>query len=230
MRAVQASPDRRFAHSDADDLLCLLPPLRLFIEAVKERPQKKGSTPANEQIEAAEDQRKDAVTVPDATEQAEEDGKWGKETITQKYLWPRMSKFFRDEDVILAETGTSAFGAPPPSPFFPPVVPLKLTSSTRSRPLAGVLDIPYPKTAIALAQVLWGAIGWSVGAMFGAATAARERKVEGRTILLGARFRAQHPAAERQLTDSHPLRLALQSATARSSSRSRRSARSSARA
>jgi hypothetical protein len=52
----------------------------------------------------------------------------------------------------------------------------------------GILDIPYPKTAISLARVLWGAIGWSVGAMFGAAVAARERQDEGRTILFGAPF------------------------------------------
>lgn len=38
---------------------------------------------------------------------------------------------------------------------------------------------------MSLAQVLWGAIGWSVGAAFGAAVAARERKEEGRTILFG---------------------------------------------
>ena len=36
---------------------------------------------------------------------------------------------------------------------------------------------------MSLAQTLWGSIGWSVGAMFGAAMAARERKDEGRTIL-----------------------------------------------
>ena len=82
-----------------------------MIEQLKERPQKRGSTPANEQVEAAEDQRKEAVNVPEPGEQAAEDEKWGKDTITQKYLWPRVSKFFRDQDVIVAETGTSAFGA-----------------------------------------------------------------------------------------------------------------------
>lgn len=60
---------------------------------------------------------------------------------------------------------------PPPHPFF-----------------SGVLDIPYPAKAISLAQVLWGAIGWSVGAALGAAVAARERGEEGRTILFGQFF------------------------------------------
>lgn len=85
----------------------------LLIRELKERPQKKGTTPARQNLEKAEEQRADAVTVPDDKEQAEEDAKWGKEAITQKYLWPTMSSFFRDNDVIVAETGTSAFGTPP---------------------------------------------------------------------------------------------------------------------
>lgn len=85
----------------------------LLIRELKERPQKKGTTPARQNLEKAEEQRVDAVTVPDDKEQAEEDAKWGKEAITQKYLWPTMSSFFRDNDVIVAETGTSAFGTSP---------------------------------------------------------------------------------------------------------------------
>lgn len=93
------------------DVLDTLVWSRLLTEQLKERPQKRGSTPANANVEAAEDQRKEAVSVPEPDEQAAEDEKWGKETITQKYLWPRVAAFFRDQDVIVAETGTSAFGA-----------------------------------------------------------------------------------------------------------------------
>lgn len=32
------------------------------------------------------------------------------ETITHAYLWPRVSSFFREGDVIVGETGTSRFG------------------------------------------------------------------------------------------------------------------------
>ncbi|KAF8334667.1 pyruvate Decarboyxlase [Cantharellus anzutake] len=74
--------------------------------------------------------------------------------ITHEYLWKRVSKFFKEGDVIVAETGTSSFG---------------------------ILDSRLPKGATLISQVLWGSIGWSVGACLGAALAAREQKR--RTIL-----------------------------------------------
>jgi pyruvate decarboxylase len=122
-------------------------------------PKKKGTATANKAEDDAEQQRKEATVVPTAEdeEDAEDEKKFGKGTITQRYIWPRMSKFFKEYDVILAETGTSAFG---------------------------ILDIPFPKNAISLAQVLWGSIGWSVGATLGAALAARESaQPDRRTIL-----------------------------------------------
>jgi pyruvate decarboxylase len=75
--------------------------------------------------------------------------------ISHEHFWPRMSKFFRQKDVIVAETGTSAFG---------------------------VLNVPFPRDSIFLAQILWGSIGWTTGSTLGAALAARERGL-GRTIL-----------------------------------------------
>jgi pyruvate decarboxylase len=57
--------------------------------------------------------------------------------------------------VIVAETGTSAFG---------------------------ILDVPLPDKAVFLAQILWGSIGWTVGSTLGAAIAARDLGL-GRTIL-----------------------------------------------
>ncbi|CAK5270255.1 unnamed protein product [Mycena citricolor] len=77
------------------------------------------------------------------------------DVISQAWFWPRMSKFFRPKDIIVAETGTSSFG---------------------------VLDIPLPQDSIFVSQILWGSIGWTVGSTLGAAFAARDLKL-GRTIL-----------------------------------------------
>ena len=77
------------------------------------------------------------------------------ETISQSWLWPRMGKFFRSGDVIVAETGTSSFG---------------------------VLDIPFPEGAVFVSQILWGSIGWTVGSTLGCALAARDLGLP-RTIL-----------------------------------------------
>ncbi|KAF8823409.1 hypothetical protein HHX47_DHR10000031 [Lentinula edodes] len=74
--------------------------------------------------------------------------------ISQAWLWARVTQFLRPQDVVIAETGTSAFG---------------------------VLDIPFPPNAVFISQILWGSIGW-VGSTLGAAMAARERNL-GRTIL-----------------------------------------------
>jgi len=58
-----------------------------------------------------------------------------------------MGDFFRPKDVIVTETGTSNFG---------------------------ILESRFPPDVIAISQVLWGSIGYSVGAVLGAALAARE--------------------------------------------------------
>jgi len=75
--------------------------------------------------------------------------------ISQAYLWPRVGQFFKPKDIIIAETGTSSFG---------------------------IIDVPLPKEAVLITQVLWGSIGFTVGATLGAACAARDLKL-GRTIL-----------------------------------------------
>lgn len=75
--------------------------------------------------------------------------------ISQAYLWPRVGKFFKPKDIILAETGTSGFG---------------------------IIDVPLPQDTILITQVLWGSIGYSVGATLGAACGARDLQL-GRTIL-----------------------------------------------
>lgn len=64
--------------------------------------------------------------------------------ISQSWLWPRMGQFFRPKDIIVAETGTSSFG---------------------------VLEVPFPRGAVFVSQILWGSIGWTVGSTLGAALA-----------------------------------------------------------
>ncbi|KAL4070052.1 thiamine diphosphate-binding protein [Scleroderma yunnanense] len=75
--------------------------------------------------------------------------------ISHAYFWPRMGQFFREKDVIVAETGTSSFG---------------------------LLDVPLPDKAVFLSQILFGSIGWTVGSTLGAAIAATDHKL-GRVIL-----------------------------------------------
>ncbi|ORY80480.1 pyruvate decarboxylase-like protein [Protomyces lactucae-debilis] len=68
--------------------------------------------------------------------------------IKQDWFWPTLGKtFIKSGDVIVSETGTSNFG---------------------------LIDTQFPDNVIAVNQVLWGSIGYSVGATLGAALAAKE--------------------------------------------------------
>lgn len=75
--------------------------------------------------------------------------------ISHAYFWPRVGKFFRKQDVIVAETGTSNFG---------------------------MMDVPMPDKSVFVSQILYGSIGWATASTLGAALAARD-KCLGRTIL-----------------------------------------------
>jgi pyruvate decarboxylase len=68
--------------------------------------------------------------------------------IVHAWLWQRMASWFKDHDVIITETGTSSFG---------------------------LLPVPLPSRCTYVTQVLWGSIGWSVGAALGCALAAHEQ-------------------------------------------------------
>lgn len=75
--------------------------------------------------------------------------------ITQEEFWPLWAEhFFEPNDIIVGETGTSAFG---------------------------LLEVKIPDGARLLCQMLWASIGWSTGACLGAAQAAEEQGK--RTIL-----------------------------------------------
>lgn len=80
----------------------------------------------------------------------------GSSTITQAWLWPRVGEFLAKDDIVVTETGTANFG---------------------------IWDTKFPSGVTALSQVLWGSIGWSVGACQGAALATRDAGDNRRTIL-----------------------------------------------
>jgi pyruvate decarboxylase len=97
------------------------------------------------------------------------------EEIKHEWFWQRMGRWFADngelgslpriqhcaltphhhQDIIITETGTSSFG---------------------------LINVPLPSHSTYVAQILWGAIGWSVGAALGCALAATEQKPR-RTVL-----------------------------------------------
>jgi pyruvate decarboxylase len=77
-------------------------------------------------------------------------------TVTQAWFWPRVGEYLQKNDIVVTETGTANFG---------------------------IWDTKFPAGVTALSQVLWGSIGWSVGACQGAALAAKDANSDRRTIL-----------------------------------------------
>ncbi|CAK9439866.1 uncharacterized protein LODBEIA_P39660 [Lodderomyces beijingensis] len=76
--------------------------------------------------------------------------------LTQEYLWTKVSSWFKEGDIIITETGTSAFG---------------------------IVQSRFPNNTIGISQVLWGSIGYTVGATCGAAMAAQEIDPSKRVVL-----------------------------------------------
>ncbi|KAL8915613.1 MAG: hypothetical protein Q9172_006845 [Xanthocarpia lactea] len=83
-----------------------------------------------------------------SNEIANEDKKMSNnESISHDWLWPRVGQWLQPDDIVITETGTANFG---------------------------IWETKFPKGVSALSQVLWGSIGYSVGACQGAALAAKE--------------------------------------------------------
>ncbi|KAI0461797.1 Pyruvate decarboxylase 1 [Komagataella kurtzmanii] len=82
--------------------------------------------------------------------------KGASEDLTQDWLWSNISKFLRADDVVITETGTSAFG---------------------------IVQSRFPTHVSGISQVLWGSIGFSVGATLGAVCATEELDPNRRVIL-----------------------------------------------
>lgn len=71
----------------------------------------------------------------------------GDTRITHAWLWPTVGQWLQPEDVVVTETGTANFG---------------------------IWETRFPHGVTAISQVLWGSIGYTVGACQGAALAAKE--------------------------------------------------------
>ncbi|KAF3316437.1 Pyruvate decarboxylase 1 [Orbilia oligospora] len=67
--------------------------------------------------------------------------------ITHSWFWPHIGNWLEENDVVVTETGTANFG---------------------------IIETRFPKGVTAISQVLWGSIGYSVGACQGAALAVKE--------------------------------------------------------
>lgn len=78
------------------------------------------------------------------------------QVISHAWLWPRVGQWLLPNDIVITETGTANFG---------------------------IWETRFPEGVTALSQVLWGSIGYSVGACQGAALAAKETGGDRRTIL-----------------------------------------------
>lgn len=88
---------------------------------------------------------------------AKEDANMTEDTaVSHDWFWPRLGQWLQEDDIIITETGTANFG---------------------------IWETKFPKGVTALSQVLWGSIGYSVGACQGAALAAKETGNR-RTILI----------------------------------------------
>jgi pyruvate decarboxylase/indolepyruvate decarboxylase len=73
--------------------------------------------------------------------------------IKQERFWQRLAHFLKEDDIVVAEIGVAFFGA---------------------------LLVPFPKGTTFVGQLLWAAIGYSLGALLGCAIASPNR----RSILL----------------------------------------------
>lgn len=78
-----------------------------------------------------------------------------KSVISHSWFWPTAGQWLKENDIVITETGTANFG---------------------------IWETRFPRNVTAISQVLWGSIGYSVGACQGAAAAAKEQKNR-RTIL-----------------------------------------------
>lgn len=101
------------------------------------------------------------------------------QTIEHSWLWPRLSGFLRQDDIVITETGTANFG---------------------------IVDTTFPTGVTALSQVLWGSIGWSVGALQGAALAARDAGQDRRSLLFVGDGSLQLSAQELGTVIRHALK------------------------
>ena len=93
--------------------------------------------------------------------------------ITHAWMWPMLGQWLREKDVVITETCVCCFLT----------FQLDLLILLRGTANFGLLETRFPADVTAISQVLWGSIGYSVGALQGAALAVHEQKAERRVIL-----------------------------------------------
>jgi pyruvate decarboxylase len=81
------------------------------------------------------------------------------EEIEHAWFWPRLESILKPNDVIITDAGTAFFG---------------------------LLDVRFPKNVMSINQLMWSAIGYSVGASLGALLGLRDmgEEQERRVILI----------------------------------------------
>jgi pyruvate decarboxylase len=79
--------------------------------------------------------------------------------IEHAWFWPRLEKFLKPNDIVITDAGTAFFG---------------------------LLDVRFPKNVMSVNQLMWSAIGYSVGAALGTLLGVRDMNLEQerRVILL----------------------------------------------
>ncbi|MBE7703003.1 MAG: alpha-keto acid decarboxylase family protein [Cyanobacteria bacterium SIG28] len=70
--------------------------------------------------------------------------------LTSEYIYPRLQEFFREDDIIISETGISSLG---------------------------LAEAKLPKNAHFITQTLWGSIGWATPATLGVCLAKPNKRV-----------------------------------------------------
>ena len=118
---------------------------------------------------------------PDVVNQIEEN-RDSSDVITQAFFWPRIGDYLKKNDIVVTETGTSNFG---------------------------IWETRFPRGVTGVTQILWGSIGWSVGAAQGAALGAKDQGVDRRTILFVGDGSFQLTAQEVTTMIRHKLRVTM---------------------
>ena len=79
--------------------------------------------------------------------------------IEHAWFWPRLQTFLKPNDIVITDAGTAFFG---------------------------LLDVRFPKNVMSINQLMWSAIGYSVGAALGACLGVRDmdQEEERRVILI----------------------------------------------
>ncbi|KAK0713832.1 thiamine diphosphate-binding protein [Lasiosphaeria miniovina] len=105
------------------------------------------------------------------------------QTITQAWFWPRLGMYLKEGDIVVTETGTANFG---------------------------IWETRFPAGVTGINQILWGSLGWSVGAAQGAALGARDMNLNCRTILLVGDGSFQLTVQEVSTMIRHGLNITMQ--------------------